>query len=107
MVSQTELGAPVHLGVMPSCLDSVLARFALDDMEDGDHIVVNVPHPSGPGHLNDITMVSPVFVDGRIAFLVANMAHHVDVGGYAPGSMGVGLREIYQEGLQIGCRSRR
>jgi len=33
--------------------------------------------------------------------LVANMAHHVDVGGYAPGSMAIGLREIYQEGLQI------
>jgi len=101
VICQTELGSPVHLGIMPSALDSVLARFALEQMDDGDHIVVNVPHPTGPGHLNDITMVSPVFVEGRIAFLVANMAHHVDVGGYAPGSMGVGIREIYQEGLQI------
>ncbi len=101
VVSQTELGSPVHLGIMPSALDSVFAWFKLKDVEDGDHIIVNVPHPTGPGHLNDITMVSPVYIDGKIAFLVANMAHHVDVGGYAPGSMGVGLREIYQEGLQI------
>jgi N-methylhydantoinase B len=101
LVAQTELGSPVHLGIMPSALEQVLATFRPEDLHDGDHIAVNVPYPRGPGHLNDITLVSPVFLDGRLAFLVANMAHHVDVGGYAPGSMGVGLREIYQEGLQI------
>ena len=101
VISQTELGSPVHLGIMPSALDNALARFRLEELEEGDHVIVNVPHPTGPGHLNDITMVSPVHVDGKIAFLVANMAHHVDVGGYAPGSMALGLREIYQEGLQI------
>ena len=101
VISQTELGSPVHLGIMPSALDNVFARFKLEELEDGDHIIVNVPHPTGPGHLNDITMVSPVYIDGRIAFLVANMAHHVDMGGYAPGSMALGLREVYQEGLQI------
>ena len=101
VISQTELGSPVHLGIMPSALDNVLARFPLESMQDGDHIVVNVPYPTGPGHLNDVTMVSPVFVEGKVAFLVANMAHHVDVGGFAPGSMAIGLREIFQEGLQI------
>lgn len=101
VISQTELGSPVHLGIMPSALDSVFKRFRLEELGEGDHVIVNVPHPTGPGHLNDITMVSPVHVEGKIAFLVANMAHHVDVGGYAPGSMALGLREIYQEGLQI------
>jgi N-methylhydantoinase B len=101
VISQTELGSPVHLGIMPSALDNVFARFKLEELEDGDHVIVNVPHPTGPGHLNDITMVSPVYIDGKVAFLVANMAHHVDMGGYAPGSMALGLREVYQEGLQI------
>jgi N-methylhydantoinase B len=101
VISQTELGSPVHLGIMPSALDNVFARFKLDELDDGDHVIVNVPYPTGPGHLNDITMVSPVYIDGKIAFLVANMAHHVDMGGYAPGSMALGLREVYQEGLQI------
>ncbi len=101
VISQTELGSPVHLGIMPSALDSIFTRIRLEDLEEGDHVIANVPHPTGPGHLNDITMVSPVYVEGKIAFLVANMAHHVDVGGYAPGSMALGLREIFQEGLQI------
>ena len=101
VISQTELGSPVHLGIMPSALQSVLARFRIEDMEDGDHIVTNLPFPTGPGHLNDVTMVSPVFIDSKVGFLVANMAHHVDVGGFAPGSMAIGLREIFQEGVQI------
>lgn len=101
VISQTELGSPVHLGIMPSALNNIFEKINLDSLDEGDHIIVNVPYPIGPGHLNDITMVSPVFDQGKIAFLVANMAHHVDVGGYAPGSMALGLREIYQEGLQI------
>ena len=51
-------------------------------------------------HLNDITLIAPVFYDGHIFGYVANIAHHVDVGGGAPGSIGVSS-EIYQEGLVI------
>jgi N-methylhydantoinase B len=40
-------------------------------------------------------------VEGRLLAILANQAHHVDVGGYAPGSMPFGVWEIYQEGLQI------
>ena len=101
VISQSELGSPIHLGIMPSALDHIFTHMSLDDLHEGDHVIVNVPFPAGPGHLNDITMVSPVFVDGELAFLAANMAHHVDVGGFAPGSMAVGLREVFQEGLQI------
>lgn len=101
MVAQAELGTPIHLGIMPSALDNVFSRYRVEDLEPGDQIIVNVPHPVGPGHLNDITMLSPVYIDGRVAFLVANMAHHVDMGGYAPGSMPTGVSEVYQEGLQI------
>jgi hypothetical protein len=51
-------------------------------------------------HLNDITLIAPVFYQGHIFGYVANIAHHVDVGGGAPGSIGVSS-EIYQEGLVI------
>lgn len=101
VISQTELGTPVHLGVMPSVIRKVLEKYPVESMEPGDHIVVNVPYPVGPGHLNDVTIMSPVFIEGKVAFLVGNMAHHVDMGGFAPGSMGMGLSTVYQEGLQI------
>jgi N-methylhydantoinase B len=51
-------------------------------------------------HLNDITLITPVFHEGALFGYVANIAHHVDVGGGAPGSIGVSS-EIYQEGLVI------
>jgi N-methylhydantoinase B len=101
VVAQSGVGTPLHLGVMSAVVDTVLKAVPLERMQPGDDIMMNIPYPAGPGHLNDISMVSPVFHDGQIVALVANMSHHVDVGGFAPGSMPVGVHEIYQEGIQI------
>jgi N-methylhydantoinase B len=101
VVAQSEVGTPLHLGVMPAVVRTVLNRISLDTIKPGDGILYNNPYPEGPGHLNDITMVSPVFVNDRLVALVANQAHHVDVGGFAPGSMPFGVTEIFQVGLQI------
>ncbi len=89
---------PVHLGSMPMSVAAVLAdlRFA-----PGDVALLNDPYRGGT-HLPDITMVAPVFLPGRnrATFYVANRAHHADVGGMYPGSMGP-CREIAQEGIRI------
>lgn len=101
VVAQSEIGTPLHLGVMPGVVKTILQRFPISMMEPGDDIVMNIPYPMGPGHLNDITLLSPVFYKDHLVALVANQAHHVDVGGFAPGSMASNVHEIYQEGLQI------
>ena len=62
-------------------------------------IVTNDPHPSGV-HLNDVSLISPVYVEGELLGYVANLAHHVDVGGGAPASIGA-FREVFQEGVII------
>jgi N-methylhydantoinase B len=104
---------PVHLGSMPMSV-----RAAIDECEmgPGDVVMLNDPFRGGT-HLPDITLVAPVFVAsrGRAArvhtgktrknpatpdFYVASRAHHADVGGTYPGSMGL-CREIYQEGFRI------
>jgi len=108
---------PVHLGSMPM---SVRAAIDADAMEPGDVVMLNDPFRGGT-HLPDITLVAPVYVDtGRVTrahkgsmvrgqkcplhtgpdFYVASRAHHADVGGAYPGSMGL-CREIYQEGVRI------
>ena len=89
---------PVHLGSMPMSVRAVLDELQL---EAGDVAILNDPYRGGT-HLPDITMVAPVLVRGRkqAAFYVANRAHHADVGGMYPGSMGL-CREIAQEGLRI------
>ncbi|HUX66165.1 MAG TPA: hydantoinase B/oxoprolinase family protein [Terriglobales bacterium] len=89
---------PVHLGSMPMSVAAALRALAL---APGDVAILNDPYDGGT-HLPDITLVVPVFVgrETRPAFFVANRAHHADVGGTYPGSMGL-CREIYQEGIRI------
>ncbi len=105
---------PVHLGSMPMSVAAAVEQCALDP---GDIVMLNDPFRGGT-HLPDITLVMPVYVRGRVKgikssgrgrplhtnkgpdFYVASRAHHADVGGTYPGSMGP-CREIYQEGLRI------
>jgi N-methylhydantoinase B len=89
---------PVHLGSMPMSVSAALATLRFTE---GDVAVLNDPYRGGT-HLPDITMVAPVFLPRvrRPAFYVANRAHHADVGGTHPGSMGP-CREIAQEGIRI------
>lgn len=101
VVAQTELGTPFHLGVMPAAVEVILDRYPVDRLRPGDVIISNIPYPVGPGHLSDIAILAPIFYQGEVVGLAANQAHHVDVGGFAPGSMPFGVTEIYQEGLQI------
>jgi N-methylhydantoinase B len=56
---------------------------------------------AGGNHLPDVTLVSPLDVDGEIVGFAATRAHHSDMGGMRPGSMPADSREIYQEGLII------
>ncbi|RZU39614.1 N-methylhydantoinase B [Edaphobacter modestus] len=90
---------PAHLGSMPM---SVRAARQAMTLRTGDVAILNDPYNGGT-HLPDITMVLAVFVadqpDEPQAFLAVR-AHHADVGGLCPGSMGL-CREIYQKGLRI------
>ncbi len=93
---------PVHLGSMPMSVKAAVEALRLDP---GDIAILNDPYAGGT-HLPDITMVLPVYVGqgssrrSNPAFYVASRAHHADVGGSYPGSMGL-CREIYQEGVRI------
>jgi N-methylhydantoinase B/oxoprolinase/acetone carboxylase alpha subunit len=63
-------------------------------------VILNDPYAGGT-HLNDVTLVMPVHVDGAIVGWAANRAHHADVGGMAPGSIPPDATEIHQEGLRL------
>ena len=101
ILAQAESGVPLHLGVMPGVVRSILEEYPVSAMRPGDVYITNLPYPEGPGHLPDVSLVSAIFHDGRPVALAASTAHHVDMGGFAPGSMPFGVTEIYQEGLQI------
>src|SRR5215467_4706148 len=110
---------PVHLGSMPM---SVAAALQVVKPGPGDIVVLNDPYCGGT-HLPDVTMVAAVCSDSEVSsahqivprsrrkrkpgaatetelFFVANRAHHSDIGGSTPGSMGLS-EDIYQEGVRI------
>jgi len=99
---------PVHLGSMPMSVSAALATLTLNP---GDVVLLNDPYAGGT-HLPDVTMVAPVYSEPvsrtknkkaappTLLFYVANRAHHADIGGATPGSMGPAT-EIYAEGLRI------
>ena len=104
---------PVHLGSMPMAVAAALAEI---DFAPGDVVAVNDPFAGGT-HLPDVTLVTPVVSSQlsvvsrnrrprttdsgpRTLFYVANRAHHADIGGATPGSMGLAT-DIYGEGIRI------
>src|SRR5690242_1431029 len=87
---------PVHLGSMPMAVAAALQEIKF---ASGDVVAVNDPFAGGT-HLPDVTLVMPVVKGTRILFYVANRAHHADIGGATPGSMGLAT-DIYGEGIRI------
>ena len=98
---------PVHLGSMPMAVAAALAEI---ELVEGDVVALNDPFAGGT-HLPDVTLISGVFPKlsqgrrgrrsaHRPLFYVANRAHHADIGGATPGSMGL-ASDIYGEGIRI------
>jgi 5-oxoprolinase (ATP-hydrolysing) len=90
---------PVHLGSMSESIRSVMQRNS--GMRAGDVYVLNDPYHGGT-HLPDVTVVTPVFLDGgEPSFFVASRGHHADIGGVTPGSMPPLSNDIGDEGVLI------
>lgn len=90
---------PVHLGSMPASVAAAISSHG-SRVRAGDHILLNDPYEGGT-HLNDLTLVSPCFVDAGLFGWAATRAHHADVGGMVPGSIPPDADEIQQEGFRI------
>ncbi len=96
MVMQAE-HIPVHLGSMPAAVQAILG----EDHAQGCSWVLNDPFAGGT-HLPDITVITPVLLDGVLLGFAANRAHHADVGGRIPGSMPADSKTLEEEGVVIG-----
>ena len=97
MLAQAVTGTPGHVNSMAAAVKHFLAAFPLDTMKPGDHYITNDPWLTC-GHLHDLTVVSPTFLDGRPVGLFASTVHVVDIGGLGMGPDG---RQVFEEGLAI------
>ena len=97
MLAQAVTGTPGHVNTMARSVGHFLDVFPVAQMREGDVYITNDPW-KGTGHLYDLVVVSPTFMDGRIVALFACTAHLVDMGGVGQTPEG---RQIYHEGLYI------
>jgi N-methylhydantoinase B len=98
MVAQSE-DHPGHVLPMPWSVRCALEDFQ-GDLRPGDVILLNDSYRGGT-HLNDVTMLYPMFEGGDLLIFPAVRAHWSDVGGGAPGSYSGLNTNIYQEGVRI------
>ncbi len=101
LIAQAE-HIPVHLGSLPWGLRRMLEQIEREHggAREGEMWVANDPYVTGT-HLNDVTLLRPIFEGGRLAGYAANKAHHADVGGSVPGSMPAEASDLYAEGLVV------
>ena len=91
-------GVPGFLGTLDLAVQDCIKKFGKDGFSPGDICIVNVPYTSGT-HLNDVNLIMPVFVKGRLVAFSAIKGHWSEVGGMHFGSWTSDSTEIYQEGL--------
>ena len=92
---------PSHMGAYPYCIAGLLQFYSYDEMREGDAFLANHPYYSGTPHANDMVVMTPIFVDGRVVAFAASMGHTPDTGGVSPGSRNATARDLFGEGLQI------
>lgn len=94
--AQSSRSIPSFLGTMPRTLAAILQRHPKHTLEPGDVLISNDPW-MGTGHLNDITMVRPIFRGSDLVAFVGSTFHTVDIGG-APSPF---AKDSFEEGLCI------
>ncbi len=98
-VAQSDELIPILVGSLSVTLRSCMREIPPETLREGDFYITNHPY-RGAHHLSDILIFMPFFVEGRILGYAAAVAHHLDVGGGAPG-LNSSATDLYGEGLVI------
>ncbi|ANK79473.1 MAG: methylhydantoinase [Rhizobiales bacterium NRL2] len=96
VVAQSEL-IPLQLGSIAHTFGPCAAAYPPEELVEGDFYITNDPYQGGQ-HLPDVFLFTPIFVDGRLLGFSATVAHHIDLGGGAPG-LNPDATDIHQEGI--------
>ena len=97
MIAQAVTGTPGHINTMAMAVRHFLKEYPWATLEEGDSLISNDPWLTS-GHLNDFTVVTPIFHRGKPVALFANTCHAVDVGGRM---LGADARQVFEEGIYV------
>ena len=97
MLAQAITGTPGHVNAMAASVKNFLEKFEITSLKGGDALLTNDPW-HGTGHLNDFTVVTPVFYQEAPIGLFAATSHIADIGGLGFGADG---KQVYEEGINL------
>lgn len=92
------LGLPLFLGNLSLCVQIVADMYGWDYFGEGDVVFLNDSYIAGT-HLNDVTVIVPIFWKGERIGFATSRAHWLDVGAKDAGQP-TDSHEIYQEGMR-------
>jgi N-methylhydantoinase B len=97
MVAQAVTGTPGHINSMALAMRHFLEAYPVETLRPGDVLITNDPWKTS-GHLNDVTIATPVFRGASLVAVFASTCHTADIGGHI---LSAEAREVYEEGLCI------
>ena len=97
-VAQNRASLPSFTGTIPPTVKHVVKVFR-DTWQPGDEVITNDPWLSA-GHVNDLTLVTPIFGKKGVAAFSANTAHSADIGGLRYGGRGRDMVSTYSSGMK-------
>ena len=97
MIAQSISGTPGHINAMATSMKHFLAAFPPHKLAPGDVLITNDPWMTA-GQINDITITTPCFKNGKLVALFANTCHSADIGGRI---LSAEAREVFEEGLRL------
>jgi N-methylhydantoinase B len=97
-LAQCTWSIPVFISSLPVAAQKYfLPKFPGETLEEGDVLATNDPE-IGTGHLPDVTMITPIFKNGKVVAYAGSIAHLPDIGG-AP--LHSEASDIFEEGIRF------
>lgn len=96
-IVQPPASIPAFIGTLPATVRHFLDEFPVSELVPGDVLITNDPW-MGTGHLADVSVAKPIFLDGKVVGFAASVAHAPDMGGRTGSTES---RDVFEEGFQI------
>jgi len=90
-----------HTGTMSTVIRSIIERYQKNPgIRDGDMFILNDPY-KGAIHQPDVSIVAPIFSNGRLIAWAGSCAHQLDTGGMSFGSWAYSAIDVQQEAMLL------
>lgn len=85
------------IGIIPEVMRNFVQRFPAHTLKPGDVLMTNDPWLAS-GHLLDISLATPVFLEDRVIGFALCIAHHLDIGGRLATTES---KDMFEEGIKF------